>query len=160
MFRRAWLAIAAVTLLASCASKVVGIVEPADGGMRLITPVGKEVRLVLLEDARSIRYLDGHMVEVRGPKLGKTLKVRDWKVREGLHGLAVWVGPLEARGVQVGVHDRNSGGFYLLDDEAARDLEIYAGHPAVLEGYIEGPHRLHVVYYRVLGDPERLPQVP
>jgi hypothetical protein len=139
-------------LAAGCAAHVLGVVEQKPTGLTLTTPVGKEIRVVLLDEARPLRFLDGHLVEVWGVRVGKTVKVNDWKVQEGLHGLSVWVGPLEERGVQLGMHDRNSGAYYLFDEEAARDLARYAGKMVLVEGYVVGAHEVRVVYYRVLAE--------
>jgi hypothetical protein len=53
----------------------------------------------------------------------------------------------------LGLQDRNSGAYYLLDPDAALELSPYVGLPVLVEGYVEGAHRVRVLYYRVLGTP-------
>jgi hypothetical protein len=60
---------------------------------------------------------------------------------------------LVGRGVQLGVQDRNSGAYYLVDEAAVQDLEPFIGKPVLLEGYVDGAHRIAVLYYRVLAQP-------
>ena len=57
-------------------------------------------------------------------RLFGALRVTTWEVPEGLHGMAVWIGRLERRGMQLGLLDHDSGAFYLLDEEAWRDQTV------------------------------------
>jgi hypothetical protein len=137
--------------LGGCATvHLVGLVHPGDP-VTLTTMVGDEFRLGLDEDARPLSYLDGHLAEVDGWKGLRRITVTQWRVLEGLHGLPVYVGILEARGSQVGMHDRTTGSFLLLDQAAAETLRAHVGVTVLVEGYIEGANRVRVVYFRVLG---------
>jgi hypothetical protein len=113
---------------------------------------GEHYRLALPADARPLAHLDGHTTVIDGTRTFDVVRVTDWKVPEGLHGMPAWVGRLEEQGVQVGLLDRNSEAFYLVDAGAADLLRPDVGKVVLLEGYVEGPHRVHVVYYRVLAD--------
>jgi hypothetical protein len=144
--------VAAALLAAGCSAHVVGLVEPAAAGPHLRTSEGASFALVVAGDSAPMSYLDGHTAEVWGRKALGRLVVADWKVLDGLHGLPTWVGPLVAQGVQIGVQDRNSGGFYLLDQAGAAALEAYVGEQVLVEGYVEGAHRVRVVYFRVLAN--------
>jgi hypothetical protein len=144
----------ATALMSGCATHVIGVVEPTDPGTMLTTSTGQHYRLALGREASPMRWLDGHMAEVSGPRVGRRIQVKEWKVIEGLHGLPVWVGVLEARGVQIGLHDRNSGAYYFVDQDAVDTLWPFLGEPVLLEGYVEGAHRVRVVYFRVLADNE------
>jgi hypothetical protein len=52
----------------------------------------------------------------------------------------------------IGVQDRNSGAYYLVDPDSAETLKPYVGKTVLLEGYVEGAHRVRVLYFRVLED--------
>ncbi len=160
MPRGAWFAPIVALLLAQagCAAQTMGIVHPAaPRGVVLDTPQGERYRLGLPRDAHPMRWLDGHLVEVEGTRIFKHLRVEGWSVLEGRHGLPVWVGPIEVRGSQVGMQDRNSGSFVFLDERAVPVLSPHAGRVVLVEGYVEGAHRIRVVYFRILADTEESP---
>lgn len=114
---------------------------------------GERYRLALdTADARPLAFLDGHTTEIDGTRVFRVVHVTDWKVPEGLHGMPVWVGALQQEGRRIGLYDRNSRAFYVLDDAATSTLQGDVGKVALVEGYVEGPHRVHVVYYRLLAD--------
>ena len=146
----AWIALA--TGLGGCAIQVTGIVAPlGDGsGTGLTTPEGERFRLALPPDAAPMAYLDGHEAEIEGNQVGKVVHVTDWTIVGGLHGLQVWVGPLDVMGLQIGIADRNTGSYFFLDEASYDVLEPFAGETILVEGWVEGAHRLRVVYYRVL----------
>lgn len=141
----------AATLAGGCAVRVQGVVEPAAGGARLTTSDGGQYRLVLLGDAQPVGRLDGHIVAVEGNRALGAVRVTEWTVLEGVHGMSTWVGPLAAMGSQLGIQDRNSGAFYWVDDAAARRLGAHAGELVLVEGYVDGPHRVRVLYFQLLG---------
>lgn len=143
-------AIAGMLLVQGCAYHQTGLVETGPRGTLLVESDGKTVALVLGEEASPVKHLGGHLVDVRGQRFLRNVRVGDWRVPEGLHGMAAWVGPLTPMGSQLGVQDRNSGAFYLLDAEAESALRAHAGQSVLLEGYVDGPHRIKVLYYRVL----------
>ncbi len=128
------------------------MVEPTTAGSRLTTVNGHVYRLVLTGSATPIHSLDGHLVDVWGPQFLRTVRVARWTVGEGLHGMPTWVGELVPMGDQLGIQDRNSGVFYMLDDKTAALLGPSAGGIALIEGYVDGPHRVKAVYYRILED--------
>lgn len=132
-----------------------GLVRPHGEGTRLLTQEGEEYRLVLLGDARPIAALDGHLVEVDGSRFGRRIRVTDWSVLEGKHGLPTWVGVLRRHGEQIGLHDRNSDAFYLVDRASEGVLAPWLGNVVLLEGYVVGAHLVRVVYYRPLTGPPR-----
>lgn len=137
-------------LVGGCAYHQTGLVEVGPRGTTLVEPDGDSVTLVLGEGSQPIRHLEGHLVDVEGQRFMRAVRVEGWRVPEGLHGMAAWVGPLTPMGSQLGLQDRNSGGFYLLDPEAEKALARYADQVVLLEGYVDGPHRIHVLFYRVL----------
>ena len=125
-------------ILAGCATHAIGIVAPADDGVHLSTVHGEDYRLVLDDEARPLGYLDGHTAEVEGAASFGRLRVQEWSVLEGLHGLPVWVGVLQWRQGDLGLQDRNTGAFYYIDPDNQEVLEPFVGTPVLLEGYVEG----------------------
>jgi hypothetical protein len=144
---RAW---ALILALAGCAWHGRGLVEPGASGAHLTDIHGRRVLLVTDEASRPLQRLDGHLTEVWGRRFIGPVQVRDWRVLEGVHGLAVWVGPVVLQGVQVGLQDHNSGSFYFVDREAARVLGARPGETVLVEGHVDGPNRVKVLYYRWL----------
>lgn len=139
---------------AGCAVRAVGIVHPGTPRPTLETVEGAHWTLDTPGDAGPLRYLDGHTVKIEGSRVGRRVRVDTWQIPEGLHALQVWVGPLETRGAQVGLLDHNSGAYYVVDEAAGDALARYRGLPVLLEGWVDGAHRVRVMYYRVLADPE------
>jgi hypothetical protein len=133
-----------------CAVHVIGLVHPEDGTTVLETLEGERYVLAATGDARPLGYLNGHEAEIRGTRLLGAVRIRSWKVTDGLHGMPTWVGVLQTHGMMLGLQDQNSGAFYLVDPDAARELLPYVGLPVLIEGYVEGAHRVRVIYYRIL----------
>ena len=153
--RRALLVLGlAVWLAPGCAVKATGVVHPAQPRPTLDTFDGQSWELSTSGDAEVLQWLDGHSVKVEGTAIGRRLRVSSWTVTDGLHALQVWVGPLVVDGAQVGLLDHNSGAFYIVDGAAADTLARYRGLPVLLEGWVDGAHRVRVLYFRVLADPE------
>jgi hypothetical protein len=142
----------AALLLTGCPFHETGLVRPTDEGTVLETPTGDQFRVVTAGQAAPLAALDGHTTEVWGTRISRRVHVTDWKVLEGLHGLPAWVGELDQRGIMIGVQDRNSGAYYLVDPDSAETLKPYVGKTVLLEGYVEGAHRVRVLYFRVLED--------
>ncbi len=140
--------------LSGCATTIRGYLDPGPPVVvRDLT--AKAHRVSLPGDATSLRYLNGHSVEVVGSKVLGRLRVKEWRILEGLNGLPVWVGVLERRGMQLGMHDHNSGAYYLLDEDANEALMPHVGQVVMVEGYVDGAHHVAVVYFRILAAPER-----
>ena len=140
--------------LASCAVHVRGAVEQTPDGPLLTEPEGRARQLVLSGDSAPLAFLAGEGVEIDGVASFGRLRVTDWRVTEGTHGLQVFVGPIERRGLDVAILDRNSGVPVLVDKSAADKLAIHHGQPVLAEGFVEGAQRVRVVYYRVLSSKE------
>ncbi len=133
-----------------CAVHVDGLVE-ADGARTwLRTAEGHRYRLVTTGEAAPMAALDGHLAHVDGRRVGRAVTVEDWTVTEGLHGMTAWVGRLQWMGAQLGLQDRNSGSFYTLERGAEDALGDHAEKVVLVEGYVVGPNRVKVLYYRVL----------
>jgi hypothetical protein len=142
----------AVSSTSACAVRLRGVIEAPEGAPRLRTVDGRAWRLVALGPAAGLGQLDGAWVELTGQRTLGTVRVAWWTVSEGPHGFPAWVGVLTPYGSQLGVLDRGSGATLLLDDEATDALWPDRGRLAVLEGWIDGPHRLHVTWWKVVDD--------
>ena len=153
--RRRAVPLAAVLLvLTACQVHVRGAVDQGELGPVLTEPEGRTRRLVLSGDALPLAFLHGEGVELDGVATLGRLRVTEWRITEGTHGLQVFVGPVERQGVDVAVADRNSGSVVLVDESAANELAAHQGQPVLLEGFVEGAQRVRVVYYRILASQE------
>ncbi len=137
-------------LLAGCPFHEVGLVYPGEEGTVLDTEHGERVELSTAGEDAPLAWLDRHTTEVWGNRMSGKVHVTDWKIPEGLHGMPAWVGELELRGAQLGLQDRNSGAYYLVDHESFSTLTPYVGRMILIEGYIDGAHRVKVMFFRVL----------
>lgn len=143
---RAW-TFAALFQLAGCAVSVRGLVHD---GRTLQTAEGETWRLVTLGDAAPVAHLDGHLAEIEGRRVFRTITVHDWAVREGVHGLSAWVGEMRWYGAQLAIQDRNSGALVILDAAANDRLADHVDKVVLVEGYVYGPNEVKVLYFRVL----------
>lgn len=142
--------IALAMLLLGCAWKGEGLVESTSTGPYLQASTGQRWRLVPSEEDRILKHLDGQIVTVEGRRVFKNLTVKRFSIPAGVHGMSVWFGTLERRGVQLGLQDRNNGGFYLLQPGYPDAIEDAVGAQVLVEGYIDGPHRIRVLHHRIL----------
>ena len=153
-----WLALCALLGLGGCAVQVHGLVEPLAGGAGLQLPDGTRLRLISIEaDDVDLSALDGYLAAFEGQRVFRSLRVSDWAVREGIHGMTAWVGELRSMGARMGINDRNSGSFYFLDPSASAILHDYEGEVVLVEGYVDGPNQVHVLYWLPL-HPARAPK--
>lgn len=134
-----------------CAASLQGMVESSGPGTVLVTQDGRELRLVLGPEAAPLAELDGLAVELEGERGLGAFRVSGWRVVEGPHGMPTWVGALEPQGSQIGIADRNSGAYYLLDAESTGLLWEARGKLVIVEGYVSGPHRVHVLWWQEIG---------
>ena len=140
-------------LMGGCAVSARGVVRPDATGPSMVTLEGRTVSLRVGEGrTRLIEYLDGEEIAVEGRRFLGPIRVQEWTLKEGTHGLQAFVGTLEQRSRGVGVLDHGSQAFYTIDEGATDDLIGALGKPVLLEGYVEGAQAVRVVYYRVLAD--------
>lgn len=144
---------AALCTLPACAVRLRGVIEAPEGVPKLRMIDGRSLRLVATGPAAGLGALDGSWVEVTGERTLGVVRVSWWTVTEGPHGFPAYVGILQAFGSQLGLEDRASGATILLDDAAVEALWADRGRLAVIEGYIDGPHRLHVMNAQVVDEP-------
>lgn len=119
-------------------------------GSSLNASTGQHWKLVYGPEHRALTFLDGQIVVIEGRRMFKNLSVDKFTIPAGVHGMPVWYGTLEQRGVQLGLTDRNNGGFYILGRESWEGLRDYVGAEVLVEGYVDGPHRIKVLYHQVL----------
>lgn len=136
--------------LAGCTWKGEGLIESTPLGPRLMTSTGRHFKLVHGPADAALPGLDGYRVLIRGRRVLGTLSVREWEVPEGVSGMPVFIGTLERRGVQLGLTDHNSGAFVLFDSASWEELGEFVGQTLAVEGYVDGPHRVHVLVFEVL----------
>lgn len=144
----AW--IAAAFLAAGCTAHVRGLIAPVDGRPVVTTIEGKRYGLVLFGDAAALAALDGHLVQVDGPHALGLLGVTRWRVLDGLSGMTPWIGRVAVLGSQVGLEERGTATFYWLDDQTSRALRDHPGALVLVEGYVDGPHRIRALSVRAL----------
>jgi len=128
------------------------MIRTAGVGTTLVGPTGRATRLVLDAEAAPLAALDGELVDLTGSKTVSVLRVTDWAVPEGPHGMTAWVGRLEAQGSQLGIADRNSDAYYLLDSASTRLMWEARGRVALFEGYVVGPNEVHMTWWRVISE--------
>lgn len=134
--------------LLGCQAHLQGLVR--EDGASLLTPTGRTVRVRGEGPGAELPHLVGLLVDVDGVRTPAGVRATEVRATEGSHGLSAWIGVLEGLGLQVGLHDRNSRAWYELEPDSAETLRELVGQPVFLEGYVEGPHEIRVLYFRVL----------
>ncbi|MEC7240578.1 MAG: hypothetical protein VXW32_05020 [Myxococcota bacterium] len=136
--------------------EVAGVVRVSDGSeVHLDAMSGESYRLFLSAEAEWLRELDGASVWAQGPQLGDRFWVGEWRVVTGADGSAPYLGPLRLHGANLVLRDRNSGADYVFDEASFHKLKGSAGEVVLVSGFVVGPHTLHVVEWRVLGEGTR-----
>lgn len=127
-----------------------GLVERQDAGLLLRESTGRSARLVASGDAAPLNQLDGCIVEVRGPRLGRRLLVHDWSVLDAGDGSAPFIGRLTRYGGNWLLEDRNTGRPVLLDERSAAALAAEEGHLLLVNGVVIGAQTVRVLSWRSL----------
>ena len=145
-----------VWLLVGCSLRadVTGMVREGNDVVVIDTLEGGSVELVLRGDGVLIEELEGHSVHVRGPKIGSKIHVRDWSIVTGADGSTPYWGALRWHGANLVLDDRNSGAQFVFDEGSFDRVREGAGRVVLIQGFVVGPHVLHVMDWRILGDPE------
>lgn len=116
----------------------------------LVSADGRRERLMLVGPATPVRELGGYLVVVDGRKVIGKIQVQQWRALEGPNGYAVWAGPVQRLGVQIGIQDLASGVLVWVDDAAAEGMAAHTGEIVAAEGWVDGPQRVQVVAWRPL----------
>ena len=114
---------------------------------------GAVLRLRLSPGSEPVGYLDGHIVEVEGRRVGRSVRVGRWSLVEGLSGMPVHVGVVQRVGSGVGLVDRQTGERLALDPDASATLASWIGRVVLVEGYGTGPGQLTATAWRPLDEP-------
>lgn len=143
-------------LLVGCALHTArtGLVQPVGDEVVLVTYDGPRYVLNLDEAARPVAHLENAVVEVEGVRLGQTLFVKDWVVKDAGDGSGGFVGELRTFGLRVFIDDRNTGTTLVVDDVTAVTLRPYVGHTVLLVGHVVGGQMVEVVAWRDLSPVE------
>lgn len=143
-------------ILGGCAVHGHGVVVAADPPMMRLSE-GQEYTLRVDEGVRELTQITDVVVEYWGRKRGRVLTVDDYKVGEGPHGMPTWIGTLTASGARLGLQDRNSGLFYVISEEDVDQIEDLVGETLLIEGYVDGPHEIRLMFITVLDLDEEPP---
>ncbi len=151
-------------LLAACAARrpVEGLIDAPDapdtvGAVELITVDGDSWTLRLGDEGAPLRWAEGLRVAVTGPRFGRRLRVRDWRVLDAGDGSGGFAGVLRAHGSRVVIDDRNTGATLLISDGDAAALRRHVGEVVVLVGHITGANVISVHAFKVLRPPPAAP---
>lgn len=141
-----------LALLAGCALSAsrTGLVRPEGDRVLLETYEGRRVALTLDAEAEPVRYLEGCVVVVEGPRLGKRVWVKDWYVQDAGDGSSGFVGLLRRHGSNLVIDDRNTGTTLRIEDVSAARLRGMEGRTVLLLGHVVGGGIVEVVGVRVL----------
>ena len=143
--------LAFLVLVTGCQAHFRGMVDAGpDVRTALVTYEGKKFQLMTMGESAPLGRLNGYLVDVWGQKVCRTIRVDDWKAPTGIHGMTAWVGELQNHGVQIAFDDRNTGGFYFVHQSDEEEMRQFIGHTVLVEGYVEGNHRVQVMHYQVL----------
>lgn len=132
-----------------------GLITVEDATVSLMEQSGQ--RCVLRVDAhgQELQYLDGCMVEVMGPRLGRQVFVRQWKVTDAGDGSQPFLGELHRMGMRWVLNDWSTQTTVILAGDRLAGIEQFAGQPILVVGFVAGPQEVTVVSWRVLSDAEQ-----
>lgn len=116
---------------------------------------GEQTPLRLRGDHRVLGFLDGETLELTGTRLMGRLRVREWRLIEGVSGIPAYIGTVERYGQQLVLREYNSGARVLLEPGVTAELGPFIGKPVMVEGYIDESSRLAVVHFQVLVEGEQ-----
>ena len=142
------LALLTALLTVACVAPVRGVVQGGGRGTAVVDLEGQRYGLILGDAGQPLRYLDGCVVDVEGPLIGRRLIVKDWSVITAADGSAPFVGRLRRQGSNLVMEDRNSGSIVVLQADQELGLEQWIDLPVMVVGYVIGPHRIQVVGFR------------
>jgi hypothetical protein len=139
-------------LACSLHTEVSGVVrsESASAPLQLDTLSGESFLLKAGGDAVIFYALSGNSVALAGPRLGRKIWVRHWRVVTGADGSTPYVGRLEKHGANLLLLDRNSGRRFSFDEASLEELQPGIGDTILVRGFAVAPHVLHVVDWQSL----------
>lgn len=139
-------------LASGCHFQGSGVIEPAarGEGVELRSLDGAAFVLRLSDGTEPLGYLDGHIVQVVGSRVGRSVRVQRWSIVEGLSGMPVYVGVVQRHGLGVALIDRQTGETWALDEAASATLAGWIGKVVLVEGYATGTQQLTATAWRPL----------
>ena len=137
-----------------CAVHKKGLIENAGETIYFVEQGNKRTAVVGPALNLGLGRLDGHLVELWGKKGLRALNITGYRVLEGPHGLALWVGRVVTKEGRVGIIDIEGSQFRPIVGPKESSLKGKYGCLVLLEGYIEGAGQVRVVYYRILAEAE------
>ena len=125
-----------------------------DGTALLVEKSGKRWNLKLEGEAVALEYALGCSVTVTGRTVGRTVKVREWKITDSGFGSEPHVGYLKRHGGNWIMDDRNTGSLIQFEVESLGRLAEADGALVLIDGVVVGPQLIRVASFRFLEKPE------
>lgn len=127
-----------------------GLVSNVDGVVRLTESTGRGLEIQARGSAAPLAKLDGCVVEVRGPRLGKRLYPTRWSVQDAGDGWPPFVGILHRFGGNWLIDDQTTGRQITLSPLSVAALASAEGKLVLVQGFVDGPEQVRVVGWRLL----------
>lgn len=140
------------TLVLGCALSAhrSGMVQLEGERVTLVEPTGRSFRVAPSGQGALMRALEGYIVSVEGPRLGRRVWVRDWAVLDAGDGVPPFMGRLRRFGGNWLLDDRTSGQTIVLEPESVGDLASADGKVVVVRGLVVGAQTVRVLGWRVV----------
>lgn len=141
-----------LTLALGCALSAhrVGLIHADGDAVELQEPDGRTFTIPPSGDGALFGALDRCVVDVRGPRLGRRLWVRDWQVQDAGDGSPPFVGRLRRYGGNWMIDDRRTGQPIVLDGKTVGQLAAWEGKLVLVRGLVVGAQTVAVVAWRPL----------
>lgn len=130
-----------------------GLIEVQGDAVGLRAPTGQVLGVVQRGEGEVLARLEGCIVEVSGPRIGRRQWVREFTVVDAGDGSPPFVGVLRRYGGNWLIDDVNSAATLLIEPDQGVDLAPYAGQRVVLRGVVVGAQTLRVIGIRALEEP-------
>ena len=127
-----------------------GLVFDHQGQTLLVEKSGKRWNLELEGDAEALEYALGCSVVVQGRTMGRTVRVREWKITDSGFGSEPHVGYLKRHGGNWIMDDRNTGTIIQFEVESLGKLAEADGSLVLIDGVVVGPQLIRVASFRIL----------
>jgi hypothetical protein len=130
--------------------EVSGVLRSEADAVYLDTISGQDYSLQLGADASMFSGLSGNSVALVGPRIGRRIWVRNWRVVTGADGSIPYMGRVERHGANLILLDRNSGRRFTFDASSLEKLDDAVGSQIILQGFAVETHVLHVIDWKIL----------
>lgn len=145
-------------LLAGCTLPVSarGLVSAAEGGLVITASNGKSRPLAVNAEVAALTHTEGLLVEVEGLLRRGVIEVDTFRIVEGPHGMAAYVGRLIETPTGLWLEQPGGQPSVRLDDRQVPAPNA-VGRVVLVEGLVDADDTVHVVAWLLLGEPERAP---